>query len=276
MELNMNRLIYQYSKASIALDGIYIAKVEPGSMTIGKHTMEGVCGFIIPIKGTATYNLCNETVQLEQGIILHAGSKMPLDKIVTSKEPWEYVLVHYRVDGEEDQEFFYNLKYTLTIGTSDYKEIVKMLIQMHSNQEGGSIISELHNKVLLYRLLEVFMRYGKEKSLNGEEEKIEYITSHIQHNFEKNFTVQELADMVQMDTKRFCYVFQKIMGMCPKRYITQCIIKDAKELLVKEQYSISEVADILGYEDVFYFSRLFKKNTGIAPSFYKGSLEKNP
>lgn len=274
--MDINNLIYQYSKASIELDGIYIAKVESGSKALGMNTMEGVCGFVIPIKGTATYSLCDEKVHLKQGIILHAGSGMPLDKVVTSDEPWEYVLVHYRVDGEEHKNYFHNLKYTLNIGTNQYKEIVKMLIQMHENEKSGSIINTLQNKVLLYTLLEIFMRYGKEKSLNCEEEKIKYITTFIHSNLDKNFTVQELANMVHMDCKRFCYIFQKIMGMNPKRYITKCTIKHAKELLVKEQYSISEVANILGYEDPFYFSRIFKKNTGVAPSYYREGLEKNP
>ena len=61
-------------------------------------------------------------------------------------------------------------------------------------------------------------------------------------------------------------LFHEIFGMAPKRYIIQLKINHAEELLRLGQYAVGEVAAMCGYNDVYFFSRQFKKYTGISPS----------
>ena len=55
-------------------------------------------------------------------------------------------------------------------------------------------------------------------------------------------------------------------------YIAQLRIQRAKELLEDETMSIQEIAEIVGYNDYFYFTKVFKKVQGISPSKYRKSL----
>ena len=52
-------------------------------------------------------------------------------------------------------------------------------------------------------------------------------------------------------------------------YLTELRINKAKELLCEADVSVSDAAELVGYRDLKYFSRLFKKTTGISPSDYK-------
>ena len=52
-------------------------------------------------------------------------------------------------------------------------------------------------------------------------------------------------------------------------YLTELRINKSKELLCRDALSVQDVAERVGYRDLKYFSRLFKKNTGVSPSDYK-------
>ena len=57
--------------------------------------------------------------------------------------------------------------------------------------------------------------------------------------------------------------------MSPLNYLTEYRIRLSKELLRREDYSIAKVAELVGFEDNLYFSRIFKKRTGYSPSAYR-------
>jgi AraC-like DNA-binding protein len=55
----------------------------------------------------------------------------------------------------------------------------------------------------------------------------------------------------------------------PSKIIKTRVVTEAKRLLIYTDKSIKEISVILGYEDPFYFSRIFAKEAGISPSEYK-------
>ena len=56
--------------------------------------------------------------------------------------------------------------------------------------------------------------------------------------------------------------------MTPLQYRDNLIVKKAKVLLKLEEITISEISEILGFTDVAYFSRFFKKHVGMSPSIF--------
>ena len=58
--------------------------------------------------------------------------------------------------------------------------------------------------------------------------------------------------------------------MTPGQYMTHIKISKAKSLLTDTQLNISQVADLLGFKSAFYFSKTFKKVTGVTPRDWKG------
>ncbi|VAW32114.1 hypothetical protein MNBD_CHLOROFLEXI01-120, partial [hydrothermal vent metagenome] len=61
-------------------------------------------------------------------------------------------------------------------------------------------------------------------------------------------------------------LFEKWVGESPKRYHTRCRIEQAGQLLRDQHLSVKVVADLVGFSDVSYFSRVFKQITGVAPT----------
>jgi YesN/AraC family two-component response regulator len=82
-----------------------------------------------------------------------------------------------------------------------------------------------------------------------------------------------LADKLHYDYTYLSNLFSEVEGTTiEKYYITQRIEK-AKELLVYDELSLAEIADMLGYSSPAYLSSQFKKITGLTPTFYKSIKE---
>ena len=72
-----------------------------------------------------------------------------------------------------------------------------------------------------------------------------------------------------MSERRFTHLFREAMGKSPIAYLIEARIRRAEELLLDTPLSVSAVAEAVGIKNPYYFSRLFKKHTGISHGKYK-------
>lgn len=92
------------------------------------------------------------------------------------------------------------------------------------------------------------------------------IITYIQHNYgNPDLTVAGLAELFQLNISYMGSLFKKVHGTSILQYITTVRIDAAKELLGAQKYKISEIAQQVGYADIFYFSKRFKQVTGLSP-----------
>lgn len=97
------------------------------------------------------------------------------------------------------------------------------------------------------------------------EETIHYLDQHIA----SNLTVSELAAKARMTPTSFSRAFKKKTGFTPKEYLVEKRMKRAKELIIQHKgMTLKDIAYQLGIQDEFYFSRMFKKREGVAPSIF--------
>ncbi len=85
----------------------------------------------------------------------------------------------------------------------------------------------------------------------------------------ENIHLKQISDHVGLSPSYFGKIFKEISGFSPKGYLNYIRANRAKDLLLSGRYLIGEVAEMMGYCDVYYFSRIFKKITGDNPSKYK-------
>ncbi len=94
---------------------------------------------------------------------------------------------------------------------------------------------------------------------------LEYIKGH----FEKSISLDDMASLCNISSSYFSKLFNKITGDTFANYINQARINKACELLVSTDTPITVIALDLGFEDNSYFDKVFKRLTGVTPSFYK-------
>jgi len=83
--------------------------------------------------------------------------------------------------------------------------------------------------------------------------------------------VKEVADMVHLSESYFSYVFTKETGKTFSQYLLDVRIEKAKQLLQADSLSWLEVGERTGFENPKYFTKVFKKHTGITPRQYAES-----
>ena len=89
-----------------------------------------------------------------------------------------------------------------------------------------------------------------------------YIAEHIR----ERLVLDKVAAAFGISPNYLSQLFGKYSDMGFSEYVNSCKIKKSKELLATGQYKVYEVADLLGYESSFYFSKVFKKVEGISPT----------
>lgn len=102
-----------------------------------------------------------------------------------------------------------------------------------------------------------------------ENKSIEEAIQYFHHHSEKDFTIKEFVKEKGLNYYRFIDSFTKQVGLSPRQYIINIRMTKAKDLLVNSLFQIAEVAELTGYDNPLYFSRLFKKTWGMSPKEYK-------
>jgi len=102
--------------------------------------------------------------------------------------------------------------------------------------------------------------------------RIHTIKQFLDIHYQKNLSLNDLCLHVNMSKPHLISEFRKHMDMPPIDYLIQTRLGHAKSLLLNRNFSISEIAERVGYMDIYHFSKLFKKHTGHSPSAFRGKL----
>jgi AraC-like DNA-binding protein len=93
----------------------------------------------------------------------------------------------------------------------------------------------------------------------------DYFTEH----YNEEISIEEYARSRHVSTSWFNKSFKSALGTTPMSYILSIRIRNAQILLETTDYNISSIASMVGYDNAFYFSRLFKKHKGLSPAEYR-------
>lgn len=105
-------------------------------------------------------------------------------------------------------------------------------------------------------------------------EKFKAAREEIFTNLSMDWTIDEMADLVYLSRSRFSVLYKEFFGCSPKEDLIQARMTRAKYLLASSTGSVKEVAEKVGYDNIYHFSKQFKKMSGHSPRKYV-ELSKN-
>ena len=88
---------------------------------------------------------------------------------------------------------------------------------------------------------------------------------HMLQNYGRPLTVEDLAAIAGLSRHRYLHAFKEALGSSPIDYLIRLRIDKAKELLLGSDLRVAEIAELVGYDNPLYLSRLFRKRTGFSP-----------
>ncbi len=94
------------------------------------------------------------------------------------------------------------------------------------------------------------------------------VLTYIHRHYDDTITNEKLAEICGLSVTHFRRVFKEQLHKSPMEYLTDLRISWALKLLKTHMFSVSEVGALVGFPDVYYFSKLIKKHTGKSPTEY--------
>ena len=105
--------------------------------------------------------------------------------------------------------------------------------------------------------------------LDDDEQAVEKAKFFFRENLEGPLDIKELMRELPMSYSKFRKLFKEATGEAPNQYHLNLRLDKARELLSTTNLNVSEVAYSLGFDSVFYFSKLFKSKNGLSPKSYR-------
>jgi len=98
---------------------------------------------------------------------------------------------------------------------------------------------------------------------------VENVVSYLAANCDRNISLSEIANKFSYHAYHINRMFKYKFGTTLKQYHIELRIKKAMQILTYSNHSIYDISNICGYEDVNYFSRIFKHRTSFSPLKYR-------
>mgnify|MGYP001039817060 CR=1 FL=1 len=162
-----------------------------------------------------------------------------------------------------------------------YSKIIILFYQaIEENWQEGEAIERSHAGILRFESLEDMERFllnigrnicrMKAKACGNKKEIVDILTDYAMEYYNQDISLKELAEKVLfMNQDYLSHLFAEKKGISFSAFLRQIRMEHARELLEKENFSVTEVALMTGYNDTSQFIRFFKQETGMTPKKYR-------
>lgn len=262
MDFTMNDIIKYFAQSSIQFTDLFTATIPADRVDTNRYTASYCNGLVLTLSGQTTFSLNGVKYELNKQKMLHAGPNMLINIATPPDTAWEYIVLHFK--AHHDTSGIANEHFILDIGDNNkVSYFTQQLIQL--NNLPGNLL-HLKCQLHLMQLIETVLVNAKMQTANNY---VDHAISIIVENYHQPITINEIAERIGCERRKLAYLFEKQIGMTPIQYLTEYRLKQAKNLLRSTELMISEIAELVGYSDIYYFCRVFKKHYAITPTEYR-------
>ncbi|MCX7710960.1 MAG: response regulator [Clostridia bacterium] len=159
----------------------------------------------------------------------------------------------------------YTSAFSITDELEDYTQYYNLIMKAVKIKDLSGLFKEFLQKITKF-----IENYRVNNSNSIIQKSIEFINK----NYSGEISLQALASHLNLSKHYVCFLFKKETGENISVYINKVRIEKAKQLLKKSDYKAKEIYDQVGFSDQQYFSKIFKKVTGMTVAQYRDGLSK--
>jgi iron complex transport system substrate-binding protein len=235
-----------------------------GKGTVPERYAAHTSFFVVTTHGEARVSLAGEIYRTRPLHILHGGKDAELEFMPLGADFACYLLL-YKAECEspEDRDSFH-LSYAFT--PSSLLPLQEKCQTMHQLWQQATPLDKLQAQSAFLPFVYEAMRQMRTLAAgNSRPNVVTEAIHYLQGHYPEAITAEELAGLYGCSASYLARLFKNQLGVGPIEYLIHVRIHKAKQLLLKSEARIQEIAGSVGYADVYYFSRLFKKHTGCSP-----------
>lgn len=197
-------------------------------------------------------------------------------EVSLNAQPLEYIVLG--IDGIElattanSNGQFYILNHLESAEISSC--LRNMLREMELKNTGYKDICQAYMEILIIRLMRTTsLAVQTEPSGTSGNRQCAVVRRFIDLHFKESLTLEQLADEAHMNKFYLSHTFKREYGVSPINYLISRRISESKYLLTETDLSMSQIAQLLGFSSLSYFSQAFRKSQGISPMEFRQSVK---
>nr|WP_294895351.1 AraC family transcriptional regulator [uncultured Pedobacter sp.] len=222
------------------------------------------------VKGVGNISIDGENIQLRSNSFYLIPKQTPHHYKSTVNDPWSIYWVHF--DGEL-ADYLYAINsskkptsFTVPFNENRIRNFGEILDLLENGFE-ERILEIAHIKLLNFIASFIYLNEVNPPAI--ENDLIQQSIDFMKENLGQTYAVSDLAKARNLSVTHYARLFKNKTGVSPLQYFNQLKIQKSCQSLYFTDQSIKEICNEIGISDPFYFSRLFKKFTGMSPSAYK-------
>lgn len=189
-----------------------------------------------------------------------------------NNNPFKKYWCHFTAKiGDKNLFDLVDIPYYIT--ANNFEELKALFARLSAEHENNTLSSKIKEKAMLLEILALYLEATNTENLKLSQtpsmDKLNEVLNFIKDHINENITVEQLAALAHFHPSYFTRIFKKYVGTSPIQYINNSKLEKSKHLLRTTSLPIHEIADSVGFSDIYYFSKAFKSYTGFSPTDYR-------
>lgn len=195
--------------------------------------------------------------------------------LTARSEDFHYIVIKYKASSMEGASLVvpsyrkHPLRRAFVLNSAAHAEWIENAEKIVAKWRRGEGLERFYANALLQGMIyELIMAYERGQG-GAESDMVDVVASYIASHYRQNLELKELAVLAGCSVRQLQRRFKQEKQLGPMEYVIQLRMESASRMLRHTDASIGEIADKLGYRDMYYFSRAFKKYYGVPPLHYR-------
>ena len=201
---------------------------------------------------------------------------VPHTEVSLNAQPLEYIVL-----GIEGVELASSEQSNGRFSMLDHFESVEIsgclrniLREMELKSTGYEDVCQAYMEILIIRLMRsTALSVPAQPQQISANRQCAAVKRYIDQHFKETLTLDQLAEEAHMNKFYLSHAFKQEFGVSPINYLISCRIEESKYLLAETDLSMSQIAQLLGFSSLSYFSQVFRRTQAVSPKEYRQHLK---
>ena len=197
---------------------------------------------------------------------------VPHTEVSLNAQPLEYIVL-----GIEGVELASSEQSNGRFSMLDHFESVEIsgclrniLREMELKSTGYEDVCQAYMEILIIRLMRsTALSVPAQPQQISANRQCAAVKRYIDQHFKETLTLDQLAEEAHMNKFYLSHAFKQEFGVSPINYLISCRIEESKYLLAETDLSLSQIAQLLGFSSLSYFSQVFRRTQSVSPMEYR-------
>ena len=226
------------------------------------------------VGGNGQFLINDQLYPVDVNSLVIVNPNVPHTEVSLNSQPLEYIVL-----GIEGIELDANASSNGQFSILDHYESVEIsgclrniLREMEQKNTGYEDICQAYMEILIIRLMRITsLSVPAEPPVFSSNRQCASVKRFIDMHFKETLTLDQLAEEGHMNKFYLSHAFKQEYGVSPINYMISRRIEESKYLLAETDLSMSQIAQLLGFSSLSYFSQVFRRSQNMSPMEYRQS-----